>query len=182
MLDHFTIMADLIDHPSSPALSSSCPAQTGHLPHSLKYLDSLSGVEWGGFFLSSAIPLWVLSVYKNFFLHLWSHPVLPSDITYCESVFRKSLHENVEVFLAKGRTEQHSLSYRYLWTGTFCVPRYSISIRVWGIVSFISNRVLPQPSVRWTKVSSTLSLYIIVMLELNDKTINYVFIYHYCYK
>ena len=54
----------------------------------------------------------------------------------CESVFRKSLHENVEVFLAKGRTEQHSLSYRYLWTGTFCVPRYPISIRVWGIVSF----------------------------------------------
>ena len=66
----------------------------------------------------------------------------------CESVFRKSLHENVEVFLAKGRTEQHSLSYRYLWTGTFCVPWYPISIRVWGIVSFILARVFPQPSCR----------------------------------
>ena len=30
---------------------------------------------------------------------------MPSDITYCESVFRKSLIENVEVFLAKGRYE-----------------------------------------------------------------------------
>ena len=55
-------------------------------------------------------------------LTLSCHAVIPSDVTYCESVFRKSLHENVEVFLAKGCTEQHSLSYRYLWTGTFCVP------------------------------------------------------------
>mgnify|MGYP003456285638 CR=1 FL=1 len=60
----------------------------------------------------------------------------------------------------KGDTEQHSLSYRYVRTGTFYVPRYPISIRVWGIVSFISDRVFPQPSNRWTKVSSTLSLYI----------------------
>ena len=93
------------------------------------------------------IPLWVLSVQKKCLL-LYRQSAEPFGITYCESVFRKSLHENVEVFRAKGRTEQHSLSFRYLWTGTFCVPRYPISIRVWGIVSFVSNRVLPQPSVR----------------------------------
>ena len=46
----------------------------------------------------------------------------------------------------KDDSEQHSLSYRYLWTGTFCVPRYPISIRVWGIVSFILAWVFPQPS------------------------------------
>ena len=34
---------------------------------------------------------------------------MPSCITYCESVFRKSLIENVVVFLTNGRTEQHSL-------------------------------------------------------------------------
>ena len=48
----------------------------------------------------------------------------------------------------KDDPEQHSLSYRSMWTGTFCVPRYPISIRVWGIVSFISNWVFPQPSDR----------------------------------
>ena len=48
----------------------------------------------------------------------------------------------------KDDPEQHSLSYRSMWTGTFCVPRYPISIRVWGIVSFISNEVFPQPSIR----------------------------------
>ena len=31
--------------------------------------------------------------------------LMPSDVTYCESVFRRSLIENVEVFLAKGRYE-----------------------------------------------------------------------------
>ena len=31
--------------------------------------------------------------------------LMPYDVTYCESVFRKSLIENVEVFLAKGRYE-----------------------------------------------------------------------------
>ena len=86
--------------------------------------------------------------FEKLFRHLFCQAVMPSDITYCESVFRKSLHENVEVFLAKVCTEQHSLSYRYLWTGTFCVPRYPISIRVWGIVPFISTRVFPQPSER----------------------------------
>ena len=42
-------------------------------------------------------------------LTLSCHAVIPSDITYCESVFRKSLIENVVVFLTNGRTEQHSL-------------------------------------------------------------------------
>ena len=42
-------------------------------------------------------------------LTLSCHTVIPSDITYCESVFRKSLIENVVVFLTNGRTEQHSL-------------------------------------------------------------------------
>ena len=42
-------------------------------------------------------------------LTLSCHAVIPSCITYCESVFRKSLIENVVVFLTNGRTEQHSL-------------------------------------------------------------------------
>ena len=63
--------------------------------------------------------------------------------------------------MLKDDTEQHSLSYRYLWTGIFCMPRYPISIRVWGIVSFILAWVLPQPSNRYTEVSSTLSLFCI---------------------
>ena len=34
---------------------------------------------------------------------------------FLQSVFRKSLSENVEVFKAKGRTEQHSRSVLLCW-------------------------------------------------------------------
>ena len=45
----------------------------------------------------------MLSV-KEKLLHLQCQPELfRLDITYCESVFRKSLLENVEVFLSVGR-------------------------------------------------------------------------------
>ena len=69
--------------------------------------QSAWGVAWEEIvhivFLSyDAIPRWVLSVSEKLFLHLWSQAVEPSDITYCESVFRKSFVENVEVFLLEG--------------------------------------------------------------------------------
>ena len=47
--------------------------------------------------------------FEKLFRHLCCQAVMPSCITYCESVFRKSLIENVVVFLTNGRTEQHSL-------------------------------------------------------------------------
>ena len=73
---------------------------------------------------------------------------LPSDITYCESVFRKSLSENVEVFLIR-RAIRNNTHFRIDPCGrSRSVYPYPISIRVWGIVSFISNWVFPQPSDR----------------------------------
>ena len=47
--------------------------------------------------------------FEKLLRHLSCQAVMPSCITYCESVFRKSLIENVVVFLTNGRTEQHSL-------------------------------------------------------------------------
>ena len=40
----------------------------------------------------------------------------------CESVFRKSFVENVEVFLLEGWHGTTLTSYRYLWRVAFCVP------------------------------------------------------------
>ena len=85
---------------------------------------------------------------KNFFLYLWVRRFLPSDITYCESVFRKSLSENVEVFLIR-RAIRNNTHFRIDTCGrSRSAYPYPMSIRVWGIVSFISNWVFPQPSDR----------------------------------
>ena len=43
-----------------------------------------------------------------------------SDITYCESVFRKSLIENVVVFLSEGRYGTTLTSCRFMRMGTIC--------------------------------------------------------------
>ena len=73
---------------------------------------------------------------------------MPFDITYCESVFRKSFLENVVVFLIR-RMARNNTHFRIDTCGrSRSAYPYPISIRVWGIVSFISNRVLPQPSRR----------------------------------
>ena len=45
---------------------------------------------------------------------------LPSDITYCESVFRKSFIENVEVFLSEGWHGTTLTSCRFMRIGAFC--------------------------------------------------------------
>ena len=84
--------------------------------------------------------------FEKLFRHLSCQAVMPSDITYCESVFRKSLSENVEVFLIRRaiRNNTHFRIDNCGW-GILCL-RYPISIRVWGIVSFISSQVFPQPS------------------------------------
>ena len=47
-------------------------------------------------------------------LTLSCHAVIPSGITYCESVFRKSSNENVEVFLLKGRDGTTLTSCRFM--------------------------------------------------------------------
>ncbi len=52
-------------------------------------------------------PIFVLSVQK-ILLHLSRHQAQLLGITYCESVFRKSLIENVEVFV-NIRTERTTL-------------------------------------------------------------------------
>ena len=81
-------------------------------------------------------------------LTLSCQAVMPSDITYCESVFRKSLTENVVVFMIR-RMARNNTHFRIDLCGwVYSTSQYPISIRVWGIVSFVSNRVLPQPSVR----------------------------------
>ena len=72
----------------------------------------------------------------------------PLDITYCESVFRRSLLENVEVFKTS-RTIRNNTHFRIDTCGRLhSAYPYPISIRVWGIVSFISSQVFPQPSNR----------------------------------
>ena len=67
-------------------------------------------------------------------------------ITYCESVFRESLLENVEVFKTS-RTIRNNTHFRIDTCG-WSRSAYPISIRVWGIVSFSLARVFPQPSIR----------------------------------
>ena len=67
---------------------------------------------------------------------------LPSDITYCESVFRKSFVENVEVFLII-RAERNNTHFRIDTCGrSRSAYPYPISIRVWGIVSSIYDQGL----------------------------------------
>ena len=81
-------------------------------------------------------------------LTLSCHAVIPSDVTYCESVFRKSLLENVEVFFAI-RARRNNTHFRIDTCGrSHSAYPYPISIRVWGIVSFIFYRVFPPPSNR----------------------------------
>ena len=53
----------------------------------------------------------MLSVSEKLFLHLYRQAAKPPDITYCESVFRKSLHENVEVFKTS-RTIRNNTHFR----------------------------------------------------------------------
>ena len=48
--------------------------------------------------------------FEKLFRHLFCQAVMPSDITYCESVFRKSFTENVEVFLTI-RTRRTALTF-----------------------------------------------------------------------
>ena len=92
----------------------------------------------------------------------------PSDITYCESVFRKSANENVEVF-STGWTIRNNTHFRIDTCGRshFAYP-YPISIRVWGIVSFIFQLGLSTTFIRINEVSSILSFlyYQINLLEL----------------
>ena len=52
--------------------------------------------------------------FEKLFRHLSCQAVMPSDITYCESVFRKSSNENVEVFLLKGRDGTTLTSCRFM--------------------------------------------------------------------
>ena len=63
-------------------------------------------------------------------------------ITYCESVFRKSFVENVEVFLII-RAERNNTHFRIDTCGrSRSAYPYPISIRVWGIVSSIYDQGL----------------------------------------
>ena len=73
----------------------------------------------------------------------------------CESVFRKSFNENVEVFSVR-RMIRNNTHFRIdnCGLGILCL-QYPISIRVWGIVSFISNRVFPQHGILLRVLSST---------------------------
>ena len=66
----------------------------------------------------------------------------PSGVTYCESVFRKSFVENVEVFLII-RAERNNTHFRIDTCGrSRSAYPYPISIRVWGIVSSIYDQGL----------------------------------------
>ena len=96
--------------------------------------------------------------------------LLLSDITYCESVFRKSFVENVEVFLII-RTERNNTHFRIDTCGrSRSAYPYPISIRVWGIVSSIYDQGL---STTFNSINEsqlhTFFVYIYVIWELNDK-------------
>ena len=84
--------------------------------------------------------------FEKLFRHLSCQAVMPSGITYCESVFRKSLIENVVVFLTNGRTEQHSLRVDTWDRYILCLD--APYLRRCGVLCrYILVRVLPQPSI-----------------------------------
>ena len=74
---------------------------------------------------------------KKIFISLYCLRSNLKDI-HTESVFALSLTGNVVISKARGQNEQHS----------FYTLQYLISIRVWGIASFILAKVIPQPPVR----------------------------------
>ena len=61
-------------------------------------------------------------------------------------MFSLSLIENVEVFRAEGETNDTHFLYSYVAVRILRI--YPHTIQVWGIVSFISVRVIPQPSIK----------------------------------
>ena len=86
-----------------------------------------------------AIPLWVLPV-KEKFLFLLGQAVEPFGVTYLWKCFSQVLSWECGSFLDdKGDTEQHSLSYRYLWQVTFCVPVPHIYPSVGYCVVYLSS-------------------------------------------
>ena len=109
--------------------------------------------------------------FEKEFLHLKclsGIPVWPYILWKC---FSQVLNRKCGSFLYReDDTEQHSLRVDS-WGWVQSVPWYPISTTVWGIVSFISYWVFPQPSVGWTKVNSTLCLCntILVFFETHVK-------------
>ena len=91
----------------------SCPAPTGHLPHSLKSLNSLSRCRVRVSLISYLLqyPCECCPFLKTFSCICGVIRFLPSGITYCESVFRKSYTENVEVFKTS-RTMRNNTHFR----------------------------------------------------------------------
>ena len=61
-------------------------------------------------------------------------------------MFSLSLIENVEVFRTEGETNDTHFLYSYVAVRILRI--YPHTIQVWGIVSFISVRVIPQPSIK----------------------------------
>ena len=81
---------------------------------------------------------------ENFTIFVVSYGAI-CGTRHVESVFALSLTENVEVFNNNGTTNS---THSCLDNGMGFLYPYPISIRVWGIASFIVVKVLPQPSVR----------------------------------
>ncbi len=115
----------------------------------------------------------MLSVSKNFFLHLWCLAVLPFDFTYCESVFRKSANENVEVF-STGWTIRNNAHFRIDTCGrSRSAYPYPISIRVWGIVSFIFQLGLSTTFIRINESQlHTFFVYTPISFGAEDRHVN----------
>ena len=74
--------------------------------------------------------------FTKIFPHLYSDWVDLHSIRYIvESVFARSLSENVEVFKDNRTTDNTHSLYSYVAIHLWCI--YPHTIQVWGIVSFI---------------------------------------------
>ena len=88
-----------------------------------------------------------------FYIFVVSFGVIRRTIHIDESVF-VSLQRNLTVSITTGQTNSTHSCLDYAVRG-FCTLRYLISIRVWGIASFIVVRVLSEPLCRQTEQPHT---------------------------
>ena len=95
-----------------------------------------------------------IGTYRNFRIFVTSY----SFIVRCYILwkcFSQVLTRKCGNFLIAGRYGWHSLSNRLLWKDTHSIPISHIYPSV-GYCVVYCYRVIPQPSCRWTEVSSTL--------------------------
>ena len=105
----------------SDACFSSCPATTGHLPHSLKTsipsvgLDVVRLLSYLVQYPSECCPFIKTFSYICRVIRFW-----PLDINIVKVFFASPLLKMWKFSWSKGLNGQHSFLYRYMWIDAFC--------------------------------------------------------------